>query len=306
MLNTPILLITFNRPDHTRRVLEAILTANPKDLYVFQDGAREGNEADVVKCQQVRDVINELVTTHQTPDTTHQTPITLHTNYSSINLGCGPGPVAAISWFFEHAEYGIILEDDIYPHPLFFSYMNDLLARYKDDYRVGMVCGHNLQRAYYGKASYHFTNAMAGTLGWGTWRRVWKDFQWDIPFDAIELDNALTQYYHTPKVLRNRIVKAYSKWLGGTRHDSWDYQWDYYLTLHGYLNARANACLTSHEGNDGNGTHTYDNPNYLMEVNESLFLSLKHPRCISVNPIIKLNTIYKALRAIIGNICKKQ
>lgn len=96
-MNTPILLITFNRPSHTRRVLEAILAAEPKDLYVFQDGAREGNEADVVKCQQVRDVINELVTKHQTP-------ITLHTNYSSINLGCGPGPMTGISWFFDNVE----------------------------------------------------------------------------------------------------------------------------------------------------------------------------------------------------------
>ena len=40
MLNTPILLITFNRPSHTQKVLESILNAQPKDLYVFQDGAR--------------------------------------------------------------------------------------------------------------------------------------------------------------------------------------------------------------------------------------------------------------------------
>ena len=45
-MTPPVLLITFNRPEHTRRVLEAILAAQPHDLYVFQDGAREGNVDD--------------------------------------------------------------------------------------------------------------------------------------------------------------------------------------------------------------------------------------------------------------------
>ena len=56
MSDIPILLITFNRPEHTRRVLESIMAAQPKDLYVFQDGAREGNENDIKKCAEVRQV----------------------------------------------------------------------------------------------------------------------------------------------------------------------------------------------------------------------------------------------------------
>ena len=48
-MKTPVLLITFNRPDHVRRVLSAIRDAQPASLYVFQDGAREGNAVDAVK-----------------------------------------------------------------------------------------------------------------------------------------------------------------------------------------------------------------------------------------------------------------
>ena len=296
-MNTPVLLITFNRPEHTYRVLEAIMAAQPKDLYVFQDGAREGNEKDLVNCPKVREVVQKLV---------EGTETNLHSYYSERNLGCGPGPASAITWFFDNVEYGIILEDDIIPHPLFWKYMEELLVRFKNDEHVGMVCGHNLQRAYYGKASYHFTNAMAGTLGWGTWRRVWKDFTWDITFDASELDGALKHFYHTPKVLRKRVIKNYAKWLGGTRHDSWDFQWDYYLAIHGYLNARANSCLTSHEGNDGNGTHTYFNPNYLMQVNEPLFETIIHPNRVVIHPKIRLRMYYRALRAMLGNLLKRR
>lgn len=46
-MNTPILLITFNRPKHTCRVMEAIMAAQPKDLFVFQDGACDGHEGDL-------------------------------------------------------------------------------------------------------------------------------------------------------------------------------------------------------------------------------------------------------------------
>lgn len=295
--NIPILLITFNRPENVKVVLNEIRKLQPKQLFIAQDGPRENRPEDISLCQEVRDTVNEMV----------DWPCEMNTLFSPQNLGCGQGPVAAMDWFFKNVEYGIILEDDINPHPLFFPFMKDLLIRYKDDKRIGMVCGHNLQRAYYGKKSYHFTNTMAGTLGWGTWRRVWQDFKWDIPFNSEELDNALKEYYHMPKVLRNRTIKNYSNWLAGTRSDCWDYQWDYYLALHGYLNARANSCLTSHEGNDG--THNYCNPNYLMEVDETLFNSISHPKYTRIHTIIRLKMYYKALRvsshiAITNLICR--
>ena len=68
-----ILLLTFNRPEHTKRVLEAILAAHPQNLYVFQDGAREGNEGDEKKCAEVRRVVEE---------STKGREVVLHTNYS--------------------------------------------------------------------------------------------------------------------------------------------------------------------------------------------------------------------------------
>ena len=126
MLNTPILLITFNRPDHVRQVLIEIRKQQPAQLFVCQDGAREGNENDRVKCQEVHDVITELV----------DWPCELHTLYQEKNLGCGPGPAAGITWFFEHVEMGIILEDDAVPHPDFFEYASILLEKYKDDESV--------------------------------------------------------------------------------------------------------------------------------------------------------------------------
>jgi len=91
MLKTPVLLITFNRPEHTRKVLEEVKKQQPEKLFVFQDGAREGNKMDTEKCVAVRETINNLVDWN----------CELHTNFSEKNLGCGKGPARAITWFFE-------------------------------------------------------------------------------------------------------------------------------------------------------------------------------------------------------------
>lgn len=276
--STPILFINFNRPQHTRRVLEAIMNVCPCDLYVFQDGARDGNESDVAKCAEVRQVIEELTEGKQ---------VRIHKNFQKTNLGCGPGPFEAMTWFFKNEEKGIIMEDDINPHPLFFPYMEDLLERYKDNEKVGLVTGHNYERQYSRKNSYYFTHEIAGTWGWGTWRRVWKDFDFDIPFNGDELNEALGDS-GVPRLCRRKMCDFYKGCLSGPRHDFWDWQFDYYLMVNRYLNIRPNSCLTSNIGDGPDATHTFvSNGNFEMSVNASLFENLRHPSSIKIDPSVK-------------------
>lgn len=294
MLDTPVLVIAFIRPDHTRRVLNALREQQPKRLYVSQDGSREGRPDDVAKLEAVRAVVDELV----------DWDCELHTLYQEKNLGCGRGPYEAMSWFFQNEEKGIVLEDDINPHPLFFSYMEDLLERYKNDNAVGMVTAHNLQRYYSSKNSYYFTYEMAGTLGWGTWRRVWEKFDFDIPFVPEVLEESLKRY-GMPRLCRKKTVNSYKKWLSRDRHDCWDYQFDYYLLVNHYLNARANSCLTSHEGDDGDATHSeYSNPGYSMEVNVPLFETISHPGSVKVDSSVKRRMLKREAHCVINKILK--
>ena len=292
MFQTPILLITFNRPVHTRRVLTEILKQEPQALYVCQDGSREGNENDRIKCQEVRDVIDELISIY----TKKNKHFKLHTLYQPVNLGCGPGPAAGITWFFEHVEQGIILEDDIVPHPLFFSYCAELLERYKNDERIGMIAGHNYFRKYSRFHSYYFTFDTEGTLGWATWRRVWKGYDFNVAYDAHNYNLALQQYMYMPRLYRHRMLAHFNEVLSGSRHDRWDYQWEYFLQMHGYLNIKPNSCLTSHEGNDSEATHHYDSSNYAMDVNELKFTILDHPRYVCLDWRERLRVYNRTLR----------
>ena len=171
MFKTPILLVTFNRPEHTRRVLKEILKQEPRSLYVCQDGARDGNENDRIKCQEVRDVINELTSAYAEGNKHFK----LHTLYQPHNLGCGPAPAAGITWFFEHVERGIIIEDDCVLAEFGFRFYEDLLNRYKDDERISAITATNLHLKWRSRRSpYLFSTVGAGTLGCGaSWARAW-------------------------------------------------------------------------------------------------------------------------------------
>lgn len=289
MFNTPILLITFNRPGHVNRVLTEIRRQEPSELYIFQDGPREGNEDDKIKIQEVREVINTLV----------DWPCNLHILYQEKNFGCGPGPFAAITWFFDNVDRGIILEDDIVPHSIFFSFMEEMLNRYANDNRIGAIMGHNLFRKYSLFNSYYFTDNTEGTLGWATWGRVWKDVKFDIEVKDSVFDKALKHKFKYPSTNRKQEIEYFKKALNSDRHDRWDYQLEYCLKLNGYLNIKPNSCLTSHEGDDPDATHSgYSNPNYKMEVLENRFIHIRHPLKISIDVMERIRLWKRALKGL--------
>ena len=59
----PIILFIYNRPDHTKRTLEALhenICANDSVLYVFADGPKENASADDLnRINQARNVVKE-------------------------------------------------------------------------------------------------------------------------------------------------------------------------------------------------------------------------------------------------------
>ena len=265
---TPILLITFNRPEHTRRVLEAIMAAQPRDLYVFQDGAREGNENDLKKCAEVRQVVEDL---------TENTGVHLHTKYSEKNLGCGPVPMTGISWFFDEVEMGIVMEDDCLPHPDYFGYCDELLNRYLDDGKVRFINSTLYNDHWKCDASYDFSHYMV-TGAWAGWRRTWQGFDLDLK----ELD-AKAFRKHVFQLTDNRaeanwwysIVKEIQQ--DESKKSYWDYQMQIHLFRESALTIHPKVNLVSNIGFDGAGTHTLSNDDNCGEREVFPILPLTHP-----------------------------
>jgi hypothetical protein len=68
-------------------------------------------------------------------------------NVSPVNLGCRKRIQTGLSWSFDLVEQAIILEDDCIPSSSFFPFCEELLQKYRDDKRVGLIGGANFQLA---------------------------------------------------------------------------------------------------------------------------------------------------------------
>ena len=126
MLNTPVILSVFNRPETTRRVFEAIELARPKQLFVFADGPRSA--AEEVECAQVRAIVGNV-----------SWACDANYHYSETNRGARECYTSGVDWAFSAVDEGIVLDDDCVPDPTFFRFSQDMLQRYRDDQRVMMV-----------------------------------------------------------------------------------------------------------------------------------------------------------------------
>ena len=163
-LQTAVLFLVFNRPDTTAQVFEAIRKAKPPRLYVAADGPRANREGEAEKCAKVREITTAV-----------DWPCEVKTLFREENLGCKYAVSGGITWFFEHEEQGIILEDDCLPSQSFFWFCEYALNKYATDERVGMVAGRNDFGVYPSqKSGSHFFSSRGFIWGWAAWRRSVK------------------------------------------------------------------------------------------------------------------------------------
>lgn len=270
MFDTPILLIAFNRPEHTRQVLDAILQVHPKELYIFQDGARSDHASDNEKCSEVRRLVDEM--------TAGETGLTIYRLYSSKNLGCGPGPATALSWFFDHVDSGIILEDDAVPNEDFFTYACQLLERYKNDSSVRAIGSMNVDTRRWGDGSYYFSMMNRNLCAWATWKRAWNDFNLRMA-DVSRRDLCKALDYYKCGLLEksywcDRLDEIKKDGCDGK---SWDMQFFMSIWLNRGKGIIPNVNLSSNIGTVGDATHAMSAGNLIDNVPTMPILPLVHP-----------------------------
>ena len=244
-LQTPILLLIFNRPDNTFKVFEEIRKVRPTKLFIAADGARPHKPDELAKCEETRKVA-EMV----------DWPCEVYTLYREENLGCRRAVSSALNWFFEQVEEGIILEDDCVPAATFFVYCTELLAKYRHDERVMHITGDGLPEGIqFGDSSYFFS-PFPLVWGWASWRRAWQKY--DASFSTFP---EFTQ--------QNRIADVFcqvpyqKRWqnefnqLFAQKIDSWAYHWVYTIFINNGLAIIPNQNLITNIGFGDDATHTF-------------------------------------------------
>ncbi len=237
----PILLFVYNRPAHTRRLVES-LQRNPEaaasPLFVFSDAPRD--EAARPAVDEVRRYVRSL-------DGFGQVEVTERTD----NWGLARSIIDGVTSVLRRYDRVIVLEDDLVLSPAFLRFMNDALETYKDEPRVGHIqaCDFTQDPALPDT----FLIKWTGSWGWATWRRAWQLFDPDGRrllrrleerglTRAFDFDGA----YRYTRMLRRQVEG---------KNDSWAIRWNASLFLADVLSLNAGRSLVQNTGFDGTGTH---------------------------------------------------
>lgn len=268
--NTPVLLIVFNRLNTTKEVFSAIKTVKPLKFFIAADGPRPDRTCEAEKCNEIRKWILENI----------DWDCEVKTLFQEKNLGCGLGPAAAISWFFNNVEEGIILEDDCVPDVTFFEYCSELLNKYRNDKRISIISGTNIdkQQIYTPLYESYFFSVIPLTWGWATWKRNWDKFDFQIKkWETINRKRFLKyifkdkRYYRVWELWYNQIYKD-------PPVDIWDYQFFFSSFINKQLAIIPKVNLISNIGHDSDATHTTTADDIMGNIKrKSIKFPLVHP-----------------------------
>jgi hypothetical protein len=270
-LSTPVALIIFNRPDATARVFAEIARARPPKLLVVADGPKTGNAVQAEMCRQARAVLDAV-----------DWPCEVVTNYSDSNLGCRQRVSSGLDWVFATVPEAIILEDDCLPDPSFFRYCEDMLNRYREDSRIGMVCGDNFQFGRtIGSASYYFSK-YTHIWGWATWARAWRHYDVSASLWPELLASGLFDRIALP-CERDSWRRAFDGVYRG-EIDTWDFQWTLACWCQSMLAVMPQVNLISNIGFGSQATHTSQPSVYGNLPVSEIKWPLREPNVIAANP----------------------
>lgn len=269
-----VLLIAFNRPENTQKVLNEILKSNPRIVYVSVDGPRNNNLNDKVNCQEVRDIVERTLCNSLTK---------YKILFQEENLGCKMGVYSAINWFFENETEGIILEDDTLPNSSFFKFCEQMLIKYRENTRIGMVCGSNLIKETYNNKSSYFFSEQTPIWGWATWKRVWEKYD----LNMSHWDQSISKFKSVPSILnyREKLWNSIFFKVLNNEIDTWDYQWTFSFWKNDFFSIIPSNNLIKNIGFGDNATHTnHKEPQYSINlIPTEMNFPILHPNDIDIN-----------------------
>ena len=259
-LDVAVLVIFFARDKQLEKVFNEIKKARPSRLYLYQDGARPGNEKDIVGINKCRSIVS---------DEQIDWECEVRRFYQVENKGCDPSEFIAQKWMFETEDMGIVIEDDDVPSQSFFTFCKELLERYKDDPRINMICGmNNTGVTKSAKESYFFTKK-GSICGWASWRRVLDT--WDGKYTWLDDENKLKKIRsQLSQEDFNHFIKSASKHKETGR--------EFYESINAaamFLNERVNIVtkynMISNIGVDAGATHSVSDIKLLPKRTQRIF-----------------------------------
>lgn len=221
IIDIPILLICFDRPEELKKNIKLLLKYKVKNLYIAQDGYNGVDYKSKNGHKEARKILEELIKKSK-----------VNINYFKKNYGKRYGPPKAISWFFKNVEMGVIIEDDTLPSKSFLLMSEILLKEHKNDKKVFQICGSGVLPKKFGSLTY--SSSLPFIHGWATWRNRWKLYSQKI--GNLKDISKNTNFKKNTKSFINKIywLDIFKKYKEN-KFKTWDYPLVYYCMINDYM-----------------------------------------------------------------------
>ncbi len=266
-IQSPVLLIAFNRPEITKKSFSSISLVKPSKLYIAIDGPREGFPSDVDLCNKVLEIVKSV-----------NWQCDVQYLVRDQNIGCKNAVFDAISWVFRSETSVIIIEDDIVAPPSFFNFMELLLVKFQFDNRIAMISG-NQYTPTLTDVDYFFTR-YGHIWGWATWKRVWDKFEIEVPYLHSMLQNKLSGFSFLTKRERKYHLRTFSNiyyLISQGTINTWDHQFAIFRLANGLLSIAPRCNLASNIGFESSRNNYNKNPELFYFKSDASFVCLRHP-----------------------------
>lgn len=252
MFNTPIIYIFFNRPELTARTFAVVQALRPRRLTLVADGPRPGHPTDPARCYAAREAVDRLLTW----------PCEVTYDCATENLGAGRRIASGLTAAFAHYGEAIVLEDDILPHPDFFPFCAEMLAKHRDDEDVHGISGFNPVGRFLPHEARAVNTLTHITWGWASWQRAWRGYRgaaegWENPAVRARIRSYLNNDLYFGALSAGLLAVAEG------RVDAWDYQWVYTMLWHRRRALVSANNLVTNLGFGADSTHTRDVPAFV-------------------------------------------
>lgn len=240
MQYAPIALFVYNRPRHTKNLIDSLLAnkeAEKSELIIISDAPKHEGITGVDEVRRYIKTVNGFQS--------------VKIIERQENFGLAKNIITGVTKLLE--EYGrlIVLEDDLIVSPWFLAYMNDGLNLYEEDEKAGSIHGY----VYPVREQLPETFFLRGgdCWGWATWKRAWSFFEPDgkkllsqIKQRGLVREFDLNNSYPYYRMLQKQVEG---------KNSSWAVRWHASLFLRDMLTLYPGTSFVNNQGADDSGTH---------------------------------------------------
>lgn len=244
MLNVPVLITAYNRPEKVAALIESLRQAKPGLIYFSVDGPKLHKKSDALKTKQVLEEVAKI-----------DWKCDLRIRARKVNLGIRKAIPDAVDWVLSENECLVVLEEDVVVGPQALDFAKTMLEKYQSETRFGHISLYNVvpQSHLLDSSDQIRASIYPESVAWATWKRAWCYYDDEVRWGSFASLSDLKEI--TGSTLGAIKWKLNFLDARDSRISTWAYRWISTLWENGMQVISPNVNLVTYAGAD-EGSHT--------------------------------------------------